>query len=92
MGRASQVLATSAADCRFTVGRDGRGRWIVRDARGLIGGIFTDQASAVHFALFESDYTPGAVWCAPPDMPISLGTGFDGTRELGSAVSERLAS
>lgn len=92
MGRVSQVLAVSAAGCRFTVGRDVCGRWVVRDARGLIGGIFTDQASAIHFALFESDYAPGSVWCAPLDTPVSLGTGFDGTKEPESFPQLRQAS
>ncbi len=77
MGRALQVLAASAADCRFMVGRDPRGRWIVRGEQDVIGGIFTDQASAIHFALFESDYAPGAVWCAPIETPLVLGFEFD---------------
>lgn len=89
MGKALQVLADSASDCRFMVGRDPRGRWIVRDARNLIGGIFTDQASAVHFALFESDYVPGAVWCAPVETPLSLGIEFDGSEMEGVAMARR---
>ena len=36
------------------VGRDRDGRWIVRDADGLHGGIFADRAAALHFALFEN--------------------------------------
>lgn len=50
---------------RFLVGRDRRGRWIVRDEKGLVGGLFADRASAVRFAMFESDYVPGAVSCVP---------------------------
>ncbi|MGI6856271.1 hypothetical protein [Mesorhizobium sp. 1B3] len=50
---------------RFMVGRDRRGRWIVRDEMGLVGGLFADRASAVRFAMFESDYVPGAVSCVP---------------------------
>lgn len=50
---------------RFMVGRDAQGRWIVRDEKGLVGGLFTDRASAVRFAMFESDYVPGAVCCVP---------------------------
>jgi len=53
---------------RFTVGRDERGNWIVDDRDGLIGGIFRDRASAVHFAMFESDHQPGAVCCLPDGM------------------------
>ncbi|HWK68252.1 MAG TPA: hypothetical protein VNS34_25280 [Rhizobiaceae bacterium] len=50
---------------RFLVGRDRRGRWIVRDEKGQVGGLFADRASAVRFAMFESDYAPGAVTCVP---------------------------
>lgn len=53
---------------RFMVGRDRRGRWIVRDEKGLVGGLFADRASAVRFAMFESGYVPGAVSCVPDGM------------------------
>lgn len=56
---------------RFMVGRDSAGRWVVSDRDGLVGGIFSDQASAVHFAMFESDHMPGAVCCVQEE--ISLG-------------------
>jgi hypothetical protein len=49
----------------FLVGRDHRGRWIVREEKGLVGGLFADRASAVRFAMFESGYVPGAVSCVP---------------------------
>ncbi|MGF9564756.1 hypothetical protein [Neorhizobium sp. JUb45] len=57
---------------RFTVGRDKKGCWIVQDRDGLVGGIFRDRASAVHFAMFESDHQPGAVCCLP-DGAIASG-------------------
>jgi hypothetical protein len=50
-----------------------RGRWIVRDEKGLVGGLFVDRAAAVRFALFESDYVPGAVCCVPDGMLSVLG-------------------
>lgn len=59
------VSRLSRAGARFTVGRDAAGRWIVSDRDGLVGGIFRDRASAVHFAVFESDHRPGAVRCVP---------------------------
>ncbi|MDE1159649.1 MAG: hypothetical protein PW791_15510 [Neorhizobium sp.] len=57
---------------RFTVGRDRHGRWIVCDRDGLVGGIFTDRQSAVHFAMFESDHVPGAVCCVPDHITLRL--------------------
>lgn len=65
---------------RFMVGRDAHGRWVVCDETGSVGGLFTDRAAAVHFAMFESDYVPGAVFCAPDDTILSLAPVFDPTQ------------
>ena len=62
---------------RFLVGRDASGRWVVRDRKGLIGGLFTDRAAAVHFAIEQSDRVPGAVVCAPDGAIVSLGPTFE---------------
>jgi hypothetical protein len=72
-----------AVGIRFTVGRDACGHWIVSDAEGKVGGLFSDRASAVHFALFESDRIPGAVWCLPEHVVVEFGKGSD-TRRLGA--------
>jgi len=69
-----------ATGIRFTVGRDESGRWIVNDALGKVGGLFTDRASAVHFAMFESDHIPGAVWCLPEHVTLTPGEAFDARR------------
>jgi hypothetical protein len=73
MGRASFQAETHRGGIRFTVGRDADGRWVVSDRDGLVGGIFTDRAAAVHFAMFESNYLPGAVCCVPETVTFSLG-------------------
>ncbi|KGD86223.1 hypothetical protein [Rhizobium sp. YS-1r] len=62
---------------RFMVGRDAGGHWVVSDREGRVGGLFTDRASAVHFAMFESDHLPGAVYCLPDHMILSLGPAFE---------------
>jgi hypothetical protein len=62
---------------RFLVGRDAQGCWVVRDRKGLVGGLFADREAAVHFAMVESDRVPGAVSCAPDDAIISLDAGLD---------------
>ena len=67
----------STRHSRFMVGRDANGRWVVRDQQGLVGGLFADRASAVQFALEESDRVPGAVCCAPDDAVISASTAFE---------------
>lgn len=73
---------------RFTVGRDKKGCWIVQDRDGLVGGIFRDRASAVHFAMFESDHQPGAVWCLP-DAAIASDIG---PAELNAGNRSRILS
>lgn len=57
---------------RFVVGRARNGCWVVNDRDGRIGGIFRDRASAVHFAMFESDHQPGAVCCLPDGVINSV--------------------
>ncbi|WP_244595386.1 hypothetical protein [Bosea lathyri] len=76
-----------SGDSRFVIGRDSQGRWVVCDQKGLVGGLFTDRDSAVHFAVFESDHAPGAVCCAPDDAVVSLGQVF----EAGHLEAEQLA-
>ncbi len=72
MGKAlKHNIAHTSTGVRFTVGRDENGCWIVDDRDGLVGGIFRDRASAVHFAIFESDHQPGAVCCVPDGVILS---------------------
>jgi hypothetical protein len=83
-------LEPPATGIRFTVGRDVGGRWIVNDLEGKVGGLFTDRASAVHFAMFESDHIPGAVWCLPDQVTLTLGEAFNPRRlYAGSRVARR---
>jgi hypothetical protein len=37
----------------FLVGKDSRGHWIVKDPKGLRGGIFIDRAQALKYAMHE---------------------------------------
>jgi hypothetical protein len=39
---------------RFIIGHGRRGGWIVNDRLGLVGGIFTSEAAARHYAFEES--------------------------------------
>lgn len=81
MGKAlKQDIDHAFSGVRFTVGRDENGCWIVDDHDGVVGGIFRDRASAVHFAMFESDHQPGAVCCVPDGVMIS--------RRASAAVSD----
>jgi hypothetical protein len=85
MGKALMQQPAGFSGIRFTVGRDQTGCWIVQDRDGLVGGIFRDRASAVHFALFESDHQPGAVCCVPDGVMVSKLTD-DGIMPGGAAA------
>ncbi|MBB3658379.1 hypothetical protein FHX15_003626 [Rhizobium sp. BK650] len=57
MANARQISApTTARPARFTVGRDRGGRWIVQDREGLVGGLFINEAAALHFAAEECNH------------------------------------
>lgn len=55
------IRSATGSDKRLILGRDADGNWVVCDERGLVGGLFADRGSAVHFALFESEFAPAAV-------------------------------
>jgi hypothetical protein len=52
----------------LTVSCNRRGQWVARDLDGLIEGIFIDQKTAVHFAVFEADGRRSAVIIIPDRM------------------------
>jgi hypothetical protein len=43
------------------VGRDRQNHWIVAETHGLCGGLFIDEASAMRFALEQTNGRPAAV-------------------------------
>lgn len=59
-----QYPGNSNTRCRFIVGRNLDGCWVVCDRQRLVGGLFADRESAIHFAVSESEHEAGAVWCA----------------------------
>ena len=90
MNKAMLKSQPHARGVRFMVGRDAGGRWIVSDREGRVGGLFTDRASAVHFAMFESDHVPGAVCCVPEEVTLSLGPVFETPATRADAITSRM--
>ncbi len=90
MNKAMLKSEPPARGVRFMVGRDAGGRWIVSDRDGLVGGLFTDRASAVHFAMFESDRAPGAVCCVPEEVTLSLGPVFETPASRPKEIGSRM--
>lgn len=76
MGKAAKGSWSSHVDYRFAVGHDRQGRWVVCDAKGIAGGLFKDRASAIKFAMDESDRQPGQVFCVPDTEVLSINAIF----------------
>lgn len=58
----------------FQIGRNSRGNWVVQDQRHLCGGLFTDRAAALKFAMFESGGHPRAVIMMPGIFELDMGS------------------
>ncbi|MBB6483562.1 hypothetical protein [Rhizobium lusitanum] len=63
-------LASTPA--RFMIGRDRRGSWIVQDREGLVGGLFRNEAAALHFAAEECNHNPADICHAPEGAVLDL--------------------
>jgi hypothetical protein len=56
----------------FLIGKNSRGDWVVRDQRGLRGGLFVDRAEALKFAMFENGNRPQAVIMVPGVLELDM--------------------
>jgi len=70
------------------IGQDPIGLWVVRDARGLYGGLFVNRKEACRFAMFESRGAPRTVMMMP--YGLELDPSFDAA-ELGRSQAKRVA-
>jgi hypothetical protein len=77
MRRPEPTLSSKSSP--FLIGQNSRGSWVVRDQRGLRGGIFVDRAEAIRFAMFENGDRQQAAVMVPGvfelDMSRRPGTG-----------------
>lgn len=64
--------APQPVPARFTVGRDHHGWWIVEDRLERVGGIFTSEDAAMHFALEECDRDRAAIRCSKRPLRARL--------------------
>jgi hypothetical protein len=55
--------------CLF-IGQDRRGRWVVKDRRAMIGGLFTDRTAAIRFAMYECQRRPQSVIMLPDGLEL----------------------
>src|SRR5271156_5510510 len=59
----------AGSSCLF-IGRDRSGRWVVKDARSLCGGLFTNRTEAIRFAMFECQRRPQSVIMLPDGLEL----------------------
>jgi hypothetical protein len=61
--------ATTVGSCLF-IGQDRCGRWVVRDARSMCGGLFADRTAAIRFAMYECERRPQSVIMLPDGLEL----------------------
>ena len=64
--------AIPLAACLF-IGQDRCGRWVVKDARSLCGGLFANRTEAIRFAMYECQRRPQSVIMLPNGLELDGG-------------------
>ena len=62
---------SSSQSC-FLVGKDSHGHWVVKDQKGLRGGIFVDRAQALKYAMHEIADRMQAVIMVPGILELDM--------------------
>ena len=62
----------------FMVGQNRRGNWVVRDQKGVCGGLFVTRDAALRFVRAENGYQPQAVVMVSGNLELDM-TGGPGT-------------
>jgi len=52
------------------IGQDHDGHWVVKDARGLCGGLFANRTEAIRFAMYECQRRPQSVIMLPDGLEL----------------------
>jgi hypothetical protein len=61
--------ASPVGSCLY-IGQDRFGRWVVRDAQRLCGGLFANQTEAIRFAMYECQRRPQSVIMLPNGLEL----------------------
>jgi hypothetical protein len=56
----------------FLVGKDSQGHWVVKDQKGLRGGLFVDRAQALKYAMHEIADRMQAVIMVPGILELDM--------------------
>jgi hypothetical protein len=69
----SEPPSRPQSNAPLLIGRNSRGNWVVRDLRGLCGGLFINRAEALRFALFENGHRPQSIIMIPGTLELRFG-------------------
>jgi hypothetical protein len=64
-----KAAGSTRLSCLF-IGRDRSGHWVVKDARSLCGGLFTNRTEAIRFAVYERQRRPQSVIMLPDGLEL----------------------
>jgi hypothetical protein len=88
----------------FTVGQNSRGNWVVRDQKGVCGGLFVSREAALRFVRAENGYRSEAVVIVSENLELDMssvlgghphcetGIDFAGATERDGAALHRVTS
>jgi hypothetical protein len=55
------------------IGKNSRGNWVAQEQDGLYGGLFTNRAAAVRYALFENGNHPETLVAVSREIELDMG-------------------
>jgi hypothetical protein len=72
----------------FMVGQNRRGNWVVRDQKGVCGGLFVSREAALRFVRAENGYRPQAVVMVSGNLELDMSGGL-GTLSRRETIIDR---
>ena len=77
----------------FTVGQNRRGNWVVRDQKGVCGGLFVTRDAALRFVRAENGYRPQAVVMVSGNLELDMtgGAGAVSRHQASRDLQRRIA-
>ena len=72
MNKGEPPSASSLKCSLFLIGKNSLGNWVVQDQKGLYGGLFTNRAEALKYAMFENGHQPQAVIMVPGILELDM--------------------
>ena len=77
----------------FRVGQNRRGNWVVRDQKGVCGGLFVTRDAALRFVRAENGYQPQAVVMVSGNLELDMtrGAGTVSRHQASRDLQRRIA-